>query len=240
MSPGIPAPAPPPAAQSRPPARSSAGGCTFAEDPGIGAPAARILWHEALDPGTLSVTVTPVSGPDPDAVDLDRLAPWLTVVEGRDAREHAVLSDGWRRIRVDVEAGTLREGGTVILAHRLRGLCSVEPRLLPLRRLVTLCRGGCFAATLFPSDRRMPRWIEFLRVADARASGASYQDIAAVLFGEARTRRDWHAPGRSLHSQVRRLAAGASAMAAGGYRDLLRRRGAGQRSNGCDIRRPED
>ncbi|MGO7251562.1 hypothetical protein ACCS63_35090, partial [Rhizobium brockwellii] len=76
--------------------------------------------HEALDPGTLSVTVMPASGLDPDAVNLDRLAPWLTVVEGRDAREHAVLSDGWRRIRVDVEAGTLREGGTVILAYRLR------------------------------------------------------------------------------------------------------------------------
>ncbi|WP_267432968.1 DUF2285 domain-containing protein [Sphingomonas sp. GM_Shp_1] len=182
----------------------------------------------------------PASGPDPDAVNLNRLAPWLTVVEGRDAREHAVLSDGWRRIRVDVEAGTLRAGGTVILAYRLHGLCSTESRLLPLRRLVTLCRAGCFAATLFPPDRRMPRWIEFLRVADARTSGASYQDIAAVLFGEVRTRRDWHAPGRSLHSQVRRLVAGASAMAAGGYRDLLRRRGAGQRSNGCGIRRPED
>lgn len=216
--------------QSRPPARSSAGGCTFAEDPGIGAPAARILWHEALDPGTLSVTVTPVSGQGPDAVDLDRLAPWLTVVEGRDAREHAVLSDGWRRIRVDVEAGTLRAGGTVILAYRLRGLCSAESRLLPLRRLATLCRVGRFAATLYPPDRRMRRWIEFLRVADAQASGASYQDIACTLFGEARTRRDWHAPGRSLHSQVRRLVAGARAMAAGGYRDLLRPR---ERGNGA-------
>jgi hypothetical protein len=166
----------------------------------------------------------PVDRPDPDAIDLDALADLLTVVGGVGRSEHAVLSDGWRRIRLDIDQGTLRRGGQVRLRYHLSGLVSVEPKLLPIRRLVTLCDAGRFAPGLFPPDRRLPRWIEFLRVADARASGASYRDIALVLYGEDRTRDEWHDEGRSLHSRVRRLVSGASDMAAGGYRDLLRRR----------------
>jgi hypothetical protein len=93
---------------------------------------------------------------------------------------------------------------------------------LPLRRLAAFCRGRCFAATLFPPDRRLARWLECLRIADARAAGASYRDIAIALYGEPRTQADWVGGGRSLHSRVRRLVATARTMASGGYRDLLR------------------
>ena len=205
-------------------ARRAHGASTFAEDPAIPVPAARILWDEALDPGTLVVRAEPVGRPDPDAVDLDALADLLTVVGGDGRSEHAVLSDGWRRIRLDIDQGTLRRGGRVRLRYHLSGLVSVEPKLLPIRRLLALCDAGRFAPGLFPPDRRLPRWIEFLRVADARASGASYRDIALVLYGEDRTRDEWHDRGRSLHSRVRRLVAGARDMAAGGYRGLLRRK----------------
>ncbi|MCC2977136.1 DUF2285 domain-containing protein [Sphingomonas sp. PL-96] len=200
------------------------GGFTFAEDPVVPAPEARILWHADLDPGALPVRVEPLPAANPDAIDLDRLAPWLTVVAGAECQEHAVLTNGWQRIRIDVESGSLMAGGPVLLRYQLQGVATAEPRLLPLRRLMALCRSGRFASTLFPHDPRTGRWVECLRVADARAGGASYRDIALALFGDARVASEWHAGGRSLHSRVRRLAKAAGDLAAGGYRNLLRPR----------------
>jgi hypothetical protein len=209
-------------AARHPQARPSNGGFTFAEDPCVGAPDARVLWSHALDPGILAVTIVPVAPDDDDAVALGELAPWLTVVDGIAGCEHAVLSDGWRRVRLDVHGGSLRSGGTVRFRYELGGISSLEPKLLPLRRLISFCRAHRFAATLFPTDRKLRRWIECLRVADARVSGASYREIAVVLFGEKRTRAEWQEGGRSLHSRVRRLAATGQFMSAGGYRHLLR------------------
>lgn len=180
-----------------------------------------------MDPGVLPVIVLPATAATGDTVAIADLEPWLTVVGGNGGREHAVFSDGWRRIRLDVHGGSLAAGGVVHLHYPLQGICSLEPKLLPLRRLVAFCRSQRFAATLFPPDRRLPRWIDTLRVADARADGASYREIAIALFGEERTRADWTEGGRSLHSRVRRLVASARAMASGGYRDLLRGADAG-------------
>jgi hypothetical protein len=221
MAPGTHAPVPPPVVLCPVPTCST-GGFTFAEDPCIGAPDARILWTGAVDPGVLPVMVLPATAATDDTIAMADVAPWLTVVPGDRGREHAVLSDGWRRIRLDVEAGSLAAGGLVNLHYPLHGIRSVEPKVLPLRRLVAFCRGRRFAATLFPPDRRIARWIECLRVADARADGASYRDIAIALYGEPRMRADWVGGGRSLHSRVRRLVATARVMALGGYRDLLR------------------
>jgi hypothetical protein len=188
----------------------------------IGAPEARILWRAEIDPGTLQVIACPIDRPSRDAVDLDLLKPWLTTVAGSEGREHAVLSDGRRRIRLDVLRGSLALGGMVLLHYRLRGVRTAEHKLLPLNRLLTLCRAGSFAPSLFPRERRLHRWIDLLRVADALADGSTYQDIAIALFGRDRVARDWNDGGRSLHSRVRRLVAGARRMAGGGYRDLLR------------------
>src|SRR3546814_10153193 len=84
-----------------------------------------------LDPATLDVAVLPVDRDDPDHVALEELAPWLTVVADRDGREHAVLSDGWRHIRLDVEAGTLAHGGRVLLLYRIAGRSEEHTSELP-------------------------------------------------------------------------------------------------------------
>jgi hypothetical protein len=116
------------------------GGCTFAERPDIAAPDARLIWHADLDPGTLQVRVLPIARGDPDQVDPERLRPWLAIVTDQDGQEHAVLSDGWHHIRLDVEAGSLAQGHPVLLQYRLTGVASASPKILPLRRLLDLCR----------------------------------------------------------------------------------------------------
>ncbi len=204
--------------------RPSSGGFTFAEHPDRAAPEARIIWHADLDPGTLRVIAVPSDPADPDSIRTDRLAPWLALSTDSDGREHAVLSDGWHRIRIDVEEGSIAREEAVLLHYRLLGLASAEPRILPLRRFLELCRRGRFARSLFPRDPRIERWLTVLRVHDALAAGASQREIGEALFGEDRIVLDWNDDSDSLRSRVRRLVRDAQAMARGGYRYLLHRR----------------
>lgn len=158
-----------------------------------------------------------------DALDPALLRPWMTIITGDDGREHIVLSDGWHHIRVDVEAGSLAGGRPVVLRYRLEGLALAQDLILPLRRFLHLCRHRAFARTLFTPERQISRWITLLRVYDAEHAGASQREIAAVLFGPA-GERAWRASSDSLRSRVRRLVREARAMAAGGYRTLMRGR----------------
>lgn len=200
----------------------SNGGFTFAEQPEVEAPDARIIWRADLDPGALSVLAVPAEAGHPDAIDASALTPWLTVV--RDANgEHAVLSDGWHHIRIDIALGSLAAGGPVVLHYDLHGIASAQSKILPLRRLLDLCRHRRFSHALYPPDRRLDRLIQALRVHDAVTAGASQREIAQVLFGPAVD----DASGRrsdSLRSRVRRLVADARVLARGGYRVLMTRR----------------
>lgn len=170
----------------------------------------------------MRVVASPIGREDPDAIDPALLAPWLTVVRDRHG-EHAVLSDGWHHIRIDIEQGSLAGGEPVLLEYRLKGIVSAEARILPLRRLIDLCRRGRFSRSLYPPDRRVERWILALRVHDAMRAGASQREIARVLFGDALAQgEDRRAD--SIRSRVRRLATDARRLAGGGYRALMRRR----------------
>lgn len=201
----------------------SHGGCSFAENPGLAAPDARILWSAALDPGTLTIIARPADPGDADSLLVEHIAPWLTCVEGPDGFEHAVLSDGWHHIRLDVAGGRLSGQQAVHLHYRLHGMTSARSRMLPLRRFLGLCQHRRFGPSLFPREPQTQRWLEMLRVHDAVQDGASHREIAGALYGEARVDTDWNGSSDSLRSRVRRLVRDARAMAAGGYRSLLRR-----------------
>lgn len=195
------------------------GGCTFAENPEAEAPEARIIWHADLDPGTLTVVAEPLESLSADAFDTELLAPWLHIVTD-DAGEHAVLSDGLHHLRLDVVRGSILDG-PVVLHYQLRGIATAQIKVLPLRRLIDLCRQRRFSSTLYPLDRRVERWTLTLRVHDAIASGATQREIGRVLFDA-----DFTAPTRdaeSLRARVRRLVSDARLLARGGYRNLLRR-----------------
>lgn len=201
---------------------SCAGGCTFAENPGLDARHARIIWHADLDPGTLKVLAVPALRTDPDAVDPGRLARWLAIATDAHGIEHAVLSDGRHHIRLDVEQGSLAAQTPVVLHYRLWGLANPAAKLLPLRRLLHLCRYRRFAASLFPEERRMARWLSLLRVQDALDAGATQREIATAFFGEKRIDRSWRIHADSLRSRVRRMIREARSLARGGYRMLMR------------------
>ena len=228
MLPGTRERALPPAASIHPvipPTIRFNGGFTFAERPELEAPDARIIWHADIDPATLRVAVIPVDRVGPDHLEVARLSPWLSVVVDGEGREHAVLSDGWRHVRIDVEAGSLVEGGLVMLEYRLVGLASAQSSASALKRFLQLAIHRRFAASLFPPEPRMTRWLTLLRVSDALRAGASQREIGRTLFGDERVEQEWLGHSDSLRSRVRRLVRDARAMARGGYRVLLRKGG---------------
>jgi hypothetical protein len=144
-----------------------------------------------------------------------------TVVVQAAGGEHLALSDGYRRIRIDVIRGTLCEG-PVHLRYELKGLASVESKILTLRRLLALCRLGRFARDLHPQERLAPRWVAALRVYDAVREGASRRQVAAVMYGEKSATVGEESGSDFLRLRIQRLARVGRYMAAGGYRTLLR------------------
>jgi len=79
-----------------------------------------------------------------------------------------------------------------------------------------------------PADRRLTaqqrrRHRLMLQATDGRANGASYRDIAEVLYGPERIRAE-HWKTSALRDSVIGLVEGGAAMVAGGYRQLLRHR----------------
>ena len=181
-----------------------------------------MLWRADLDPSVVPVRAAVADADDPDALDLGRLRAFTTLARADCGQEYLVLSDGWRRLRLDVVEGSLCESACVRLDYRLSGFEDLEPRLLTLHRLAALRRTGSFEPKLHATASGLPHRLEALQVADGLSAGGSYREIAVALFGEARVRADWRKRSDYLLSRVRRRAAEARKMLSGGYRSLLR------------------
>lgn len=170
----------------------------------------------------VTVRATPAEPGDPDALDLEGLRRLAVAARSAGGQDYIALSDGWRRLRLDVVEGSLGERGWVRFDYRLSGFRNLEPRLRTLHQLAALRCAGAFDARLDPAISGMPRRLEALQVADGLSSGESYREIAAALFGEARVGSDWRKGSDYLLSRVRRRAVEARKMLSGGYKALLR------------------
>lgn len=189
------------------------------EDPDLGVPAARPLWDCSVYPFALE-SLRAADGPQTERFDWRRFGPMARLVTTPSA-DHLLLSDGWRTIRLDTEAG-LFAAGPVRLAYRLEGLGAAQAPLLTLRRFLAFNRAGRFSTSLHPGERRSARWVQMLRAWDALQEGAGQREIAKVLLSPSAGEADWRIRNPSLRSRAQRLARLARTMAGGGYRALLR------------------
>lgn len=189
------------------------------EPPGRAAPAARPLWMADVHPPVLTAAAEPPVLAA-DSFNLARLGPLVSTVDVASGPEHLLISDGLRAIRIDVVAGSVREG-PVQLRFLIAGLKSAERPLLTLRRLLALCRSARFSPALHPPDRRAGRFVLMLRARDALAGGATQREIAATLLSAEATTERWRVSAPTLRARAQRLVRAARSMAAGGYRSLL-------------------
>ncbi len=190
------------------------------EPPERTAPEARPLWTAQVHPPVLEAEATRAILAA-DAVDLDRLSPFVTIACDGAGGEHLLLSDGLRAIRIDLVAGTVR-AGPAQLRYLISGLQAAERPLLTLRRFLAFCRTRHFSSALHPPDSRAARFVLMLRVQDALAAGATQREIASVLLSREAAAERWRVSAPTLRARAQRLVRAARLMAAGGYRGLLR------------------
>lgn len=188
------------------------------ERPNAAVPEARPIWCAAVHPLVLRIDAIPFQ--DEDSFDLVRFASVSTLHSGPDGREHLLISDGLRAIRIDALAGSLA-AGPVELRYRIGGLSSAERPLLSLQRLLALWRRGRFCRSLHPREAKAWRWVLMLRAHDALEVGANQREIALELLSSSAARERWRVEEPSLRSQVQRLVRNARRTALGGSRGLL-------------------
>lgn len=180
-----------------------------------------MFWDPAINPAVLVAAAEPAVSASEDTFDLRRFETLATVLRQSDGIEHLLLSDGYRRIQIALAEGTVLQG-PVRLHYRLSGFTGVEAGVLTLRQLCGLNSLGRLPRGLFAVESRASRFLTLLRAWDGWREGASYRDIAAVLFGSHTVREDWGGRSDYLRLRVQRLLRGSRQLLAGGYRKLLR------------------
>ena len=133
--------------------RAAEWGLHAMEAPDLPAKSARPMWRGDSHPPVLRAVAGPVRLPA-DAFDIGSLAPRASLVRGGDHREHWLLSDGLRTIRLDLVAGTLRAGPVQLdysassapSTSRLRSAMCSSPTLMRIRPgetpMLASCSGG--------------------------------------------------------------------------------------------------
>lgn len=134
-------------------------------------------------------------------------------------RNHLLLACGPLALQLLIEGGDLLSE-PVCLNFIIRGIASISTsidQLAVLRKLLRRGRGrrpepnGWSARTL--------KLRNALVALDGHAAGASYRDVASVIFGKDRVASDW--PDPALKDRVRRSLSRGEAYANGGYRRLI-------------------
>ena len=179
----------------------------------------QLVWSATVDPSVVTCAAEPVTVDHPDAFQVGCLSLATTTVVGTSGAQHLAVSDGLRRIRLDIVDGTLLQG-PVRLHYRLAGFADAEPQLLTLQRLLALHRLGRFARGLHPRERKAERWTMMLRAHDLSVAGASQREIATELFG-LDVSREWRRRSDYLRLRIQRLLREANGLVHGGYLDLL-------------------
>jgi hypothetical protein len=194
------------------------GGCTFAEDPGKRAPAARLFWTSAFDPAVLRARAF---GRASGVRECAGLRNALVVAAG--ARKHLVVGGPLTGIRLDL-TGDIPARWRALLFH-VQIDASLPAQLAELARLRRAIADGAV-----PPPQRFDegRAILALRTIDALAEGASLRAIGLGIVGAG----EWPGEGEWMKSRARRLVAAARATWAGGPRAILS--GACDSETGCE------
>ncbi len=177
------------------------------------------MWCAAYDPLVLCVDADRVAH-SAAGFDLSRLAAFTTVAIDGKGHEHIVISNGLRRIRLDVVSGSLIDG-PVALRIVCADLCRLKAAATTMAKLASLYQHQCFMPTHFREDRRSARWLAALRVHDGLCAGASQREIAIALYGHKRVANDWYEGNDVMRASVRRLIRTARTLACGQYRSLM-------------------
>ncbi|WP_244743495.1 DUF2285 domain-containing protein [Mesorhizobium sp. L-8-10] len=176
-----------------------------------------MFWSAEADTSAVLLTQSPIMLPTAGNLSSGLRDP---AARADDQGEHSVLAIGGQNARLVRLAGV--PPGTP-LAALVPLDADGHDRIEAIDRLLRALQGRAV-----PNDRRLTpqqkrRHRHMLQATDGRMNGASYREIAGVMFGADRVASEpWKTS--SLRASVIGLVNGGRAMIAGGYRQLLRHR----------------
>ena len=137
-----------------------------------------------------------------------------------DGCNHLLYRHGDQLLQLRI-SGVALSNPVQLLTEAFIGPVVLKARLCALKAFNQLSRGEIvprrfLAAT--PSSRRL---YFVLRALDGSLAGASYKEIAVVLFGADRVRSDWGRDSDHLKNRIRRAVLRGKMLTAGDYRRLL-------------------
>ena len=192
------------------------GGCGFPFDPHLPADNVPLVWLPQLDPATLLLI------PAPRPFSNSRSLVSLTPIFRRHASdgEHWVVSDSEGRFALLLMGGVEIDTPAASVGPFDANFAARADPALRLWRLLTGERSIRSADSLTQLQRQ--QLVFALRALDAHLAGATYREIAEVLFGEARvpTGSSWKT--HDLRGRTIRLVRAGLRLMRGGYLDLLR------------------
>ncbi|MCC4233356.1 DUF2285 domain-containing protein [Sphingobium soli] len=143
-----------------------------------------IFWPASSDPSILPVCAVSAPQTASNAFDLLDLPVAVSVLRDARHREHVVIADGPRHIRLEARGASLLDG-PVRLAYDLADFRKLRVRLHTLSRLEALVRLRRLPAGLYGRDTLAARWLLALAAWEMKQAGASQIEIAIALFGAA-------------------------------------------------------
>jgi hypothetical protein len=190
-------------------------------DPSLTALQARHVWLPDADASTLIGVTEPAyaSSKRTESIFLPSLPSLEHVLIEATGRQHVVLRANQASIQLTIEGADLTAGPVAItfLVSGFDAVAKARDQFNLLDRVLSPNRA--------PSSV-LPRWTTRTRnlrdafiTLDGRRAGASHKDIAILLYGADDVAADW---GVGLRQRMQRHYSRGAALAAGGYRDLLR------------------
>jgi hypothetical protein len=191
-------------------------------DPSLTALQARHVWLPDAGASTLIGVTEPAyaSSKGNERISLPSLPSLEHVLIDAARRQHVVLRANQASIQLTIEGLDLTAGPVAItfLVFGFEAIAKARDQLDLLDRVLSPNRA--------PSSSALPRWTtrtrnlrDALITLDGRRAGASHKDIAILLYGADDVAADW---GVGLRQRMQRHYSRGAALAAGGYRDLLR------------------
>ncbi|WP_088343810.1 MULTISPECIES: DUF2285 domain-containing protein [Rhodomicrobium] len=190
-------------------------------DPNQASHEARPIWSAEAGAPVLIARAAAIAGPDTSEAAL--FAPDLPgavhlLIDDR-KRSHLLLVCGPLALQLLIEGADLLSG-PVSLNFITRGIAELAPAIdkLSMLRRILACSSQFRHAQRSWSTQTL-RLRNALIALDGHAAGASYREIATVIFGKERVARDW--PDPSLKDRVRRSLSRGQAYINGRYRTLI-------------------
>lgn len=186
-------------------------------DPNEPAPTANVFWS----PDALSLTLsgTATRAPNSDLC-LARLPGVRNLMVDAKGRQYLKFKSDRRTLSVTLDGAAVAVAPARILFHidGLEHIKRVSDGLATLSEILRHSMEGLEDGTWTAASLAMR---DALIALDGHRAGATYRDIATVIFGAERTAEAWRGASTALKDRIRRALKRGLELVAGGYRELL-------------------